>query len=66
MNKTTASSSSASSALTTRYHRDNSVTVWNIFSQTWQRIRASRVSDEILASLSAGERARIAKAAARC
>jgi len=57
---------SSSSSLATRYHRDNSVTVWSVFSQTWERIRASRVSDEILSSLSAGERARIARMAARC
>jgi hypothetical protein len=64
MNKPTASSS-ASSALTTRYHRDGSVTVWNVFAQKWQRVRASRISDEILTSLSPRERARIAKIASR-
>jgi hypothetical protein len=50
----------------TKYNRDNTITVWNVYTQTWQRIRASRVSDEILASLSPAERARIARMAARC
>jgi hypothetical protein len=64
---TTATASAASAAtLTTRFHRDNSVTVWNVYTQSWQRVRASRIADEILASLSPRERARIAKAAARC
>jgi hypothetical protein len=63
---TASSASSASATLATKFHRDNSVTLWNVYSQTWQRVRASRVSDEILSSLSAGERARIARMAARC
>ena len=50
----------------TKFNRDNSVTLWNVYTQTWQRIRASRVSDEVLASLSSQERTRIARMAARC
>jgi hypothetical protein len=50
----------------TKYHRDGSVTFWNIFTQTWQRRSASRISDEILSSLSSAERTRIARMAARC
>ena len=38
------------------YHRDRSVTLWDIFTQTW--LRTSNPSDEILASLSEEERVR--------
>jgi len=49
----------------TTYHRDGSVTLWNVFEQRWVRVRASRTPDEILATLSPEERKRIAKIAAR-
>jgi hypothetical protein len=49
----------------TKYHKDQSVTLWNVYTQTWQRIRASRVSDEVLSSLSPEERKRIARMSAR-
>lgn len=45
----------------TKYHRDGSVTLWDIYAQAWRRIRASRISDEIMASLSPEERKRITR-----
>ena len=47
----------------TKYHRDGSVTLWDIYQQCWTRIRASRVPAEILSSLSPEERKRIARMA---
>lgn len=52
------------SAYATTFHRDGSVTLWNVYTQGWQRRAASSVSDEVLASLPANERRRIAKMAA--
>ena len=43
----------------TIYHRDHTVTVWDICSQSWGRL--ARVPDHILATLSDAERARIAR-----
>ncbi len=43
----------------TIYHRDHTVTVWDIHSQTF--VRLARVPDRILATLSDAERARIAR-----
>ena len=47
----------------TKYHRDGSVTLWNVYTQTWQRRSASRISDDVLSTLSPEERKRIAKMA---
>ena len=41
----------------TRYHRDRSVTLWDVFRQAWARTSAP--SDRVLASLSAEERAKV-------
>ena len=41
----------------TTYHRDGSVTHWDIYRQQW--MRQSHLSDEVLASMSASERARV-------
>lgn len=41
----------------TRYHKDHSVTVWDVYTQTW--LRTTRPRDEILASLAAQERERV-------
>jgi hypothetical protein len=41
----------------TKYHRDHTVTVWNVYTQQWER--TSRPSDRVLASLSDQERQRI-------
>lgn len=46
-----------SNVYATTYHRDRSVTVWDVYSQQW--LRTSSPSDRILASLSASERDRV-------
>jgi len=43
----------------TTYHRDNTVTVWNVYTQQW--IRTERPSDRLLATLSETERTRVIK-----
>lgn len=40
----------------TRFHRDGTVTLWNVFVQSWERYHAGDVSDDLLATL--GERTR--------
>lgn len=49
----------------TRYHRDGSVTYWDVYAQQWSRQPAERISDAVLASLSETERRRIARMALR-
>jgi Fe-S cluster biosynthesis and repair protein YggX len=49
----------------TKYHRDGTVTIWNVFSQAWQRHQADLIADSVLATLNDSERARIAKIAAK-
>lgn len=39
------------------YHRDRTVTLWDVYTQSW--IRTGRPSDQILASLNASERRRV-------
>lgn len=46
-----------SDAYATTFHRDNTVTVWDVYTQQW--LRTSRPSDRILASLSHSERCRV-------
>lgn len=41
----------------TTYHRDGSVTLWNVYTQSWER--TSRPADEVLASLSSKENERV-------
>lgn len=53
---TTKTTKATRSAYATRYHRDGSVTVWDVYSQTWRR--TSRPSDAILASMGETERVR--------
>jgi hypothetical protein len=45
------------SATKTTYHRDGSVTLWNVYTQQWDR--SKRFSDNVLASLSEPERSRV-------
>jgi hypothetical protein len=45
------------SAYSTTFHRDGTVTVWDVYSQSWLRTR--RPSDRILASLNGKERDRV-------
>ena len=49
----------------TTCHRDGTVTYWDVYRQAWVRTYADRMSDEVLASLTAAERTRIARLAAR-
>ena len=50
--------------LKTKYHRDGSVTIWNIFRQQWVRMAATDVTAETLATLNDAERTRIRRIAA--
>jgi hypothetical protein len=52
-----------SNAYRTTYHRDGSVTVWNVYTQSW--LRTSRPSDRLLSSLMPEERERVAKHTSR-
>ena len=45
--------------LQSTFHRDNSVTIWNVYTQVWERYGLTHISDRILASLSANDRKRI-------
>lgn len=45
----------------TIFHRDHSITLWNVYAQQWQRLPADQISDEVLASLAPKERDRIIK-----
>ena len=50
----------------TTYHRDGTITVWDVYTQSWcRRLPAGRVPTQILATLSDRERARIARMAVR-
>ena len=49
----------------TKFHRDGTVTIWNVYAQAWQRHQADLIADSVLATLSDSERARIAKIASR-
>jgi len=49
----------------TKFHRDGSVTFWNVYEQRWNRTQASRISDENLASMSANDRKRAIRMAAK-
>ena len=47
-------------------HRNNEVTVWDCYRQSWiRRTPAGAVRDEVLASLPREERARVTRAALR-
>lgn len=41
----------------TTYHRDHTVTIWDVYQQRW--LRTARPSDAVLASLSPSERERV-------
>jgi len=43
----------------TTYHRDGSVTLWNVYTQDWER--TSSPSDRVLSSLDADERRRVTR-----
>lgn len=44
----------------TRFHRDGTVTVWNVYTQSWD-MRTGSPSDRVLASLPTEERERVIK-----
>ena len=44
----------------TTYHRDHSITYWDVYSQTWRRTY-QHPSDQVMASLSEAERQRITR-----
>lgn len=46
-------------AYRTIYHRDHTVTIWNVYSQQWER--TSRPSDRVLSSLSPDERFKVTR-----
>jgi len=48
----------------TTYHRDNTVTIWDVYQQAW--VRLSQVSDLILASLGDVERERVKRHTGAC
>ena len=41
----------------TKFHRHGTVTIWDVYTQSWRRTRD--VSDRVLASLSADEKERV-------
>lgn len=52
-------------AYRTTFHRNGTVTVWDVYQQAWRRFLAAEVPDAIMASLNKKERARIRRIAAR-
>jgi len=49
----------------TTYHRDGTITVWDVYSQQWVRLPARELWDDarLMSTLSDTERQRIARAA---
>lgn len=41
------------------YHRDGTITYWNVFSQAWERKEARIIGDSVLSSMTARERRRV-------
>jgi hypothetical protein len=54
----TAAASQNRDPFRTTFHRDGTITFWNVYQQRWQRQRASSMSDQDLASMSQKDRAR--------
>ena len=44
----------------TKFHKDRTVTIWNVYAQAWQRLQADLIPDQVLATLNDAERKRIA------
>jgi hypothetical protein len=53
------------SSTNSTYHRDGTITLWDIYRQQWRRIPAAEVTDRLLATLPPRERERIQRMAAR-
>lgn len=49
----------------TTFHRDGTITVWDVYTQSWWRVSAGAIDDRTLATLNQKERARIARMIAR-
>lgn len=55
----------------TKFHRDHTVTVWNVYTQQWERtscvklVRAARSANAVLPTLPERERRRIIRTAER-
>ena len=49
----------------TTYHRDGTVTVWSVHRQGWVRVHVTSMSDELLSTLTHGERSRIERMRAK-
>ena len=47
------------SAYSTTFHRDHTVTIWNVYNQQWER--TARPSDRVLASLTPEERHKVTR-----
>lgn len=45
----------------TTYHKDGTVSYWNVYTQQWERCEAGEIDDRILASMNQQERDRIAR-----
>jgi hypothetical protein len=45
----------------TTFHRDGTVTYWNVYTQGWERVNAKHISDKVLASVGIKDRERILK-----
>jgi len=43
------------------YHRDGTVSHWDVYNQQWKRLPAEQISDSVLASMNDNERQRIAR-----
>lgn len=50
---------------TNTYHKDGSVSYWNVFLQQWCRDRVDQIPDRVLASMSDDDRAKVARHAMR-
>jgi hypothetical protein len=49
----------------TKFHKDGTITIWNIFRQQWERRQADQISFDVLASVGNIERKRIYEHAGR-
>lgn len=47
------------------FHRDGTVSFWNVLEQRWERRHAAHIPDAVLATLNDAERNAIARQAAR-
>jgi hypothetical protein len=53
------------SSTSSTYHRDGTVTLWDVYCQRWRRLPAANVTDQILATLSDRDRQLIKRMAVR-